>query len=58
MNPNRKNLTKPFDRVEPIDPAVEDELARAERILLEIREDARRLKSRYLKETVVPEGGE
>ncbi len=27
-------------------------------ILLEIGEDARRLKNRYLKETVVPEGGE
>jgi hypothetical protein len=27
-------------------------------ILLEIGEDARRLKNRYLKETIVPEGGE
>jgi hypothetical protein len=27
-------------------------------LLLEIEEDARRLKNRYLKETVVPEGGE
>ena len=28
------------------------------RVLSEIAEDARRLKNRYLKETVVPEGGE
>jgi hypothetical protein len=30
----------------------------AEELLLEIAEDARRVKSRYAKETVVPEGGE
>ncbi len=29
-----------------------------EEVLREIGEDARRLKNRYLKETVVPEGGE
>jgi hypothetical protein len=52
MIPNRKSPAEPLDRVQ------EDELARAERILLEIREDARRLKNRYLQETVVPEGGE
>lgn len=52
MIPKRKHLDEPIDRVQ------EDELTRAEQILLEIREDARRLKSRYSKETVVPEGGE
>lgn len=30
----------------------------AEQLLLEIAEDARRLKNRYARETVVPEGGE
>jgi vacuolar-type H+-ATPase subunit E/Vma4 len=52
MIANRKNLEEPIERIQ------EDELTRAERILLEIGEDARRLKSRYSKETVVPEGGE
>lgn len=31
---------------------------RTQRILLEIATDARKLKARYLSETVVPEGGE
>lgn len=30
----------------------------SQKVLLEIAEDARRLKNRYSKETVVPEGGE
>ena len=30
----------------------------AQRILLEIAKDARSLKERYLRETIVPEGGE
>lgn len=52
MIPERKNLEEPTDRVQ------DDALTSAEQILLEIREDARRLKGRYSKETVVPEGGE
>jgi hypothetical protein len=39
-----------------LDPDVAEETADA--VLLEIGEDARRLKNRYAKETVVPEGGE
>jgi hypothetical protein len=35
-----------------------EETTESQEILLEIGEDARRLKNRYLKETVVPEGGE
>lgn len=31
---------------------------RTDRLLLEISDDARRLKDRYLDDTVVPEGGE
>jgi hypothetical protein len=45
----RANLTA-------LDPDVAEETADA--VLLEIAEDARRLKNRYAKETVVPEGGE
>lgn len=52
MIPERKNLKEPIDLVQ------QDDLTSAEQILLEIRDDARRLKSRYSKETVVPEGGE
>ncbi len=37
---------------------VDLEADRGEEILLEIAEDARRLKNRYPAETVVPEGGE
>ncbi|HSF17110.1 MAG TPA: hypothetical protein VLK65_16285 [Vicinamibacteria bacterium] len=36
----------------------EADVDRAEELLLEITDDARRLENRYLKETIVPEGGE
>ena len=34
------------------------DIDRADRVLLEIADDARKLKDRYLSETIVPEGGE
>lgn len=45
-------------RKEKVDLDREAEIQSAEEILLEISEDARRLKGRYARETVVPEGGE
>jgi hypothetical protein len=52
MIPNRRVGKEPTDLVP------EEERESAEQILLEIREDARKLKNRYLKETIVAEGGE
>lgn len=49
MNPHR-NEQLDLDR--------DAELETPDKVLLEIAEDARRLKNRYPKETVVPEGGE
>jgi hypothetical protein len=53
MNPHRSgNAEVDLDRE--VGPTVET----GQEVLLEIAEDARRLKNRYPKETVVPEGGE
>ena len=43
---------------EPIELDRDADLESAEKVLLEIEEDARRLNNRYPKETIVPEGGE
>jgi hypothetical protein len=51
MSP-QSNEQVDFDR----DPA--ENVESAEELLLEIAEDARRVKHRYARETVVPEGGE
>lgn len=46
------------NRQERIDFEREGEVENPDKVLLEIADDARKLKSRYLTETVVPEGGE
>jgi hypothetical protein len=56
MNPQRNaqvGLNPEAEETTELEPA-----KKVQEILLEIGEDARRLKNRYLKETVVPEGGE
>jgi hypothetical protein len=45
-------------RASPVDLDADSGVETADAVLLEIAEDARRLKNRYAKETVVPEGGE
>jgi hypothetical protein len=45
-------------RVHPSDLDPDSGVETADAVLHEIAEDARRLKNRYAKETVVPEGGE
>jgi len=56
MNPHRPvgNAQVDLDREAEETPETET----GQRVLREIAEDARRLKNRYPKETVVPEGGE
>lgn len=46
------------NRQERIDFDRETEVESPEKVLHEIAEDARRVKGRYLEDTVVPEGGE
>jgi hypothetical protein len=41
-----------------LDREAEEITETGQEVLLEIAEDARRLKNRYPKETIVPEGGE
>ena len=53
MNPQRAR-NEPLD----LDREADKTNEAGQEILLEIAEDARRLKNRYPKETVVPEGGE
>lgn len=52
MNPQRN------DQVDPDREAETETPEAGQKVLREIAEDARRLKNRYPKETVVPEGGE
>ncbi|HEY7698936.1 MAG TPA: hypothetical protein VIE88_11000 [Vicinamibacteria bacterium] len=52
MNPHRN------EQVEVDREARPETTEASQRVLLEIGEDARRLKNRYSKETIVPEGGE
>lgn len=52
MNPHRNEQVDLDREAEP------ETTETGQKVLLEIAEDARRLKNRYLKETVVPEGGE
>jgi hypothetical protein len=57
MNPQRNAQVDRSSEAEKTEPLLKD-APEVQEILLEIGEDARRLKNRYLKETVVPEGGE
>ncbi len=52
MNPQRKEQVDLNREAEP------ETLEPGQKVLLEIQEDARRLKNRYPKEAIVPEGGE
>ena len=54
MNPHRPHGNAQVDLDREAEPTTEP----VQEVLLEIAEDARRLKNRYPKETVVPEGGE
>ena len=54
MNPHRPHGNAQVD----LDREAEETTETGQKVLLEIAEDARRLKNRYPKETVVPEGGE
>jgi hypothetical protein len=54
MNPHRATGNAQID----LDREAETTPETGQKVLLEIAEDARRLKNRYPKETVVPEGGE
>jgi hypothetical protein len=57
MNPHRPNGNAQVDLDREAEPTTEP-VQKVQEVLLEIAEDARRLKNRYPKETVVPEGGE
>ena len=57
MNPHRPNGNAQVDLDREAEETTEP-VQRVQKVLLEIGEDARRLKNRYPKETVVPEGGE
>jgi hypothetical protein len=54
MNPHRPNGNAQLD----LNGEAEPEIETGQKVLSEIAEDARRLKNRYPKETIVPEGGE
>jgi len=54
MNPHQPHGNAQVDLDREAEPTTET----GQKVLLEIAEDARRLKNRYPKETVVPEGGE
>ena len=60
MNAHRPNGNAQVDLDREAEPTTEpvQPVEKVQEVLLEIAEDARRLKNRYPKETVVPEGGE